>query len=192
MNILRNHPIFFAGEPDPHAAIQEKPGLSIIARKFCIDDAFRPVSGGPIAPDYNLLENEAAVALSLIINVKGRRRRILEAGLRWTKSIGSIMLVRQDTKDLTIRQVQALVGFCKHKINLDDIEWSESLTGPEHENRVRYPKFWVLEMKQNGVREDVKNDSTPKKQFQDFFDSYRQENIIRDASWADEVSPYDM
>lgn len=95
MNALRNHPILFACEPDPLARILGKLGLSIIARKFCPDHA----------PDCNLLENEAAVALSLIVDVKGRRFCIPEDGPSWTKSTGSIMLVRKDTKDLTIRKV---------------------------------------------------------------------------------------
>ncbi|RAL62181.1 hypothetical protein DID88_002665 [Monilinia fructigena] len=124
MNAFAITPYFFAGEPDPHATILEKPGRSIITRKFCTDHALWPVNGGPIAPDYNLLENEAAVALSLIVNVKGRRRRIPEGGPSWTKYIGSIMLVREDTKDLTIRQIQASVALCKHKIDWDDIESS--------------------------------------------------------------------
>ncbi|ESZ93905.1 hypothetical protein SBOR_5726 [Sclerotinia borealis F-4128] len=140
-----------------------------------------------------MLGNEAAIALNLIVDVKSRRFNFPDRGLRWTNFIGSIMLVREDKKDLTIHQAQALVAFCKHKIDWDEIAFGEFLTWSDPRCASHVSKFGVFEMKQNEVRQDIKNDGTLEKKFREFFDEYRKKKIRGcDASWIDEVSPYDM
>ncbi|TGO55329.1 hypothetical protein BCON_0093g00010 [Botryotinia convoluta] len=187
VNILPNHPIFHADQSDPHAAVLKQLGIPLIARKLIPDEYLQPRMRLRSKVGYEVLENEVAIALNLITDVNGH----------WFNfpDLEPFMLVREDGKRLTIHQVQALVAFCKHKIDWNDTLWMAMLTlgmeRPDH--------FASIEIRQNEVREIMKNDESLKTQFQDFFEEFKREKISGDdegevdgdLSWADEASPYD-
>lgn len=56
MNIVPNHPMFHARQPDLYAAILKQLGLPLIARKVWPDLNMRPVPGGPTIEPYGILE----------------------------------------------------------------------------------------------------------------------------------------
>ncbi|KAF7934761.1 uncharacterized protein EAE98_002806 [Botrytis deweyae] len=196
VDILPNHPIFHADQPDPHAAVLKQLGIPLIARKLISDEDLQPRKGLRSRVGYEVLENEVAIALNLITDVNSHRFNFPDLGAHWKKVVGPVVLVREDGKRLTIHQVQALVAFCKHKVDWNDALWMAMLTlGME-----RLDHFVSIEIRQNEVREIMKNDETLKAQFQEFFEEFKREKISGDdegevdgdPSWADEASPYDV
>ncbi|KAI9642455.1 hypothetical protein NHQ30_009260 [Ciborinia camelliae] len=202
MDVLPNHPIFHANRPDPHADIIEQLQIPFIARKICPDDRLYPANSDPNTLHYNPLENEAAVALNLIVDVKGRRFKFPNFKNDWTRNLGSVMLVRGDKKDLTVRQAKALVAFCISKVEWEHgIEWFLLYKNPVFEDR---PEGKIFEMMQGGGRGEIRDDAMYlmplDRQFQVFFDEFklvhrlgnRDLGVPGDETWVDEVSPYDV
>ncbi|KAF7959540.1 hypothetical protein EAE96_001156 [Botrytis aclada] len=177
VDVLPNHPIFHADQPDPHAAILKQLGIPLIARKLIPDEDLQPRKGLHSKVYYEVLENEVAIALNLIIDVHRHRFNFPDLGKHWKKLVGPIM------------------AFCKQKIDWHDTLWMAMLTlGME-----RPDYFGSIEIRQNVIRETMKNDETLKTQFQDFFEKFKREKISGDdegevdgdPSWANEASPYD-
>lgn len=137
--------------------------------------------------------------MNLIIDVKSLRFGFPDFGTTWKDRLGSILIVREDKKELTIHHVQALVDFCKHKIDWNLVITTElmGLRGFAYDdfaNRLRVIKF-----KQDEVRQEMQSDKTLKSQFQEYFMKIKDRKIGGnyipgvggDTSWTDAVSAYD-
>lgn len=86
--------------------------------------------------------------------------------------IGSVLVVREDGKDVTRHQVEAMVRFCRDKllggmIDVDNV-------GMEARMRIVEEEMW-------------------RARFEEFFEGMRKRRIAKgDGSWETAVSPYDV
>ncbi|TGO28060.1 hypothetical protein BPAE_0032g00020 [Botrytis paeoniae] len=66
VDILPNHPMFHADQPNPHAAVLKQLEIPLIARKLIPDEDLQPRKGLRNKVRYEVLENEVAIALNFI------------------------------------------------------------------------------------------------------------------------------
>jgi hypothetical protein len=93
------------------------------------------------------------------------------AALKWQQDIGSVIVVRKDSKKITPRQVEALCNYCRYKMQP---LFEDSLGG----GLVERTKAEVLS-------------HLTKPKFADFFEKYRADRLNDDPLWAEEKSPYE-
>ncbi|KAF8857638.1 hypothetical protein BDZ45DRAFT_592378 [Acephala macrosclerotiorum] len=101
---------------------------------------------------------------------------------KWTReNIGNVWIARQDKKDLTVQQVEALTAFC---------------SGPLHDVLIR--DVFVREMEMSEIalykeRKRVLLEHACKEKFEIFFDRTKAEKIKKgNQAWKDAVSLYSV
>ncbi|KAE8441955.1 hypothetical protein EG329_004122 [Mollisiaceae sp. DMI_Dod_QoI] len=171
VEILKSHPIFEATQP---TSISTYIGLPILVRKH---------GNIYLSSKYsNLNENSNAVLLN--IDAKPESDKWDYTNLRQCDTdVGSVLVARQDKKDITPEQVEALVNFCRFDICPKMAVEEEFLhswhTGPTYaitqQARTKFVKAHLTRAK-----------------FEDFFEKFRDEKLAAgNGAWEHTVSPYE-
>ena len=162
VGVPRDHPVFLSSEPTGISSLVELP---VLVRKYPPDPVWkndRDTYGFPF-------ENRAATFLHLNADPKSEDWGWAPLP-EWQNDVGSILVVRQDGKDLTTHQAEVLCHYCHFKLQP---LFEDSMGGGRVER----------------TREEVMGYMN-RETFAAFFEEYREERVKEDPSWAVAKSPY--
>ena len=163
VEVPRDHQVFTMNKPTDISRLLEFP---VLIRKYPPDRAWKDDREMQPYP----YQNQAATFLHLNADPKSKHWGWAPIP-EWQNDVGSVIVVRQDGKDLTTHQADALCHFCRIKMQP---LFEDSLGGGDVDR----------------TREEVMGFMT-KKRFAAFFEEYRKEKVKEDPSWATAKSPYD-
>ncbi|KAI9787400.1 MAG: hypothetical protein M1816_007533 [Peltula sp. TS41687] len=198
VDVPADHPIFSSSDPPPD--ISQLISLPILVSKYPPDRAWKDLGKA------SMYDNVSATFLNLNAD-PDNHHWFGWAGPEWQNNVGSVLVVRQDGKDLTIQHVDALCEFCRFRMQPI---FEASIEGKKTKeeimsclSREKFEKFW------SGYREE--NMRLPREyqeemmrlmrdhpeEFEGMGEDYRAEmmrgyNDENDADWRNAQSPYSV
>lgn len=154
-----DHPIF----RESPTQISKKMELPLLMYKF-------PVQATAPGLDDKEFRNPEASALQRILDVDDPGWGLVAD--EYFGNIGSVLVVRADRKDLDVKQVDMLVGFCVMGLG--------------------YHMDLAMKEDKEDSKKRVTNDLTSKSVFNGFFEEKRRALRWRDTSWEGVKSPYNV
>lgn len=161
-----DHPVF-SSTP---TGISTHMGLPLLIRKYPLNQAWKDKLQDMSVYPY---DNQAATFMNL--NADMNSEQWAWAPPQWRNDVGSVIVVRQDGKDLTPQQAEALAHYCQFKLQ------------PVFEDSIAAGYV-------ERTREDVVSQFLTRPKFEKFLVAFRKEqaDADQDASWLTAKSPYDV
>ena len=134
---------------------------------------------------FNPLQNRTALFLNFEADPRSNKWGFTDLR-EWDRDIGSVVVVRQDKKDITPQQVEALCHFCQHELRGPMERLEESLgVGDDYGDEGGLPNTQVRE------REKFVKENMCQEKFEEFFRKFKRDKLAaEDGSWERAVSPY--
>ena len=182
VEIPDNHPIFHHTDTLP-TSVSKNMGLPLLVRKMTniafkdqVKEAERLIGSKGLG--YNPYKNRRALFLNISTNTMSRSFMYADRKI-WDTLIGRVLVVRQDQKDITPHQVEALSRYCKHNIMYSIQILEEGIYDLD-----RVPK--------SIERKKLIKEHMSRSEFDKFFFNLKAEKAAAgDESWANECSPYE-
>ena len=160
VGVPRDHPVFLSSNPTAISKLIEFP---VLVWKYLPDRAWKDNR------DIDPYQNRAATFLRFDADPESKTWGWAPFP-EWQNEVGGVLVVRQDKKDLTSYQVEALCHFCLFRMQP---LFEDSLGGGSVER----------------TREEVMGFMN-RNSFTSFFEEYRKERAEQDSAWATAKSPY--
>jgi hypothetical protein len=176
--VTTDHAIFKDAKPTPISVHMKLP---LLVRKY--GNFYSAWVEPGYAEGFNPFENRTALFLNIETNEPGGRWGFTDL-LEWDQNIGTVLVVREDKKDITAQQVEALCYFCQHELCPKMGLLMEQVYDWGYEEMGGFEK--VAKAKEEFVRKNM-----CREKFELFFEKFKQEKLAAgDGAWEHAVSPY--
>ncbi len=156
VRVPRDHPIFHVTEP---VEISKYLGFPILVYRYLFDI--------PLGADTLPYTNSPASYLHMCFDPSALACGMVPLG--WDTLVGSVLVVRQDRKDITPHQVEALCSYCElGGIVPDDVG-----------------KGGFFDALSDSIARDLLN----RNKFREYFEEYAESRTLTDAAWFSATPP---
>ncbi|KAK6603408.1 hypothetical protein H4I96_06176 [Botrytis cinerea] len=181
VTISDSHVIFTREKPTDISAHMKLP---ILTRKTgYVDPRWvnkRPHVDYACATSKGPMSNRKALYLNLRADLNREQNWGFSDMEKWDTTIGTVLVVRKDKKDITARQVEGLARFCFYDLSPAMRELGESI----YEDYLR-------KSDRKKVREKFTKDFMCQAKFEECYEKLKAERVAAGKfSWATAVSPY--
>jgi hypothetical protein len=174
-----DHAIFSDTQP---TSISTHMCLPLLVRKYDLVKLYPDASPADAATSFQKLhfrENRAALFLMLDANTRSKGWGFADKEL-WDRDTGPVLVVRQDRKNITTKQVEVLAHFCR-------CELSPAM------RKGFYERHDASEEETWKANEEFAKSNMCRKRFEEFFEKFRVLKIDGgDMTWKSVVSPYEV